>query len=914
MSEYPQDFEFDALMKDGRPIHFRPIRPDDAQREKDFFEKVGAESSYFRFHRMKSDLSPEELRYFTSVDYDDRMAFIALFEEEMVGVGRYDVLSNPCEDCHKVAEVAFLVRDDFQGRGIGSQLLQHLTVYARLKGITEFEAFVLTQNRAMLRVFRASGYKLTRALEEGVYRVEYPIEYSLEAREAEWEHEKRAVTASLMPILYPASIAVIGASRNRLSIGGRLFHNLLAQSFEGPLYPVNPGADFVHAVKAYPTVGDIPDPVDLAIITVPAAAVLGVVEECGEKGVKGVVIISAGFGEVGGEGSEVEQKIVTMARRYGMRLVGPNCMGLINTDSKASMDGQFGPTFPPAGNVAMSSQSGALGLAILEQATKLNIGISTFVSLGNRADVSPDDLLLYWKDDPASDVIVLYMESFGNPRRFGRLARRVSRAKPIVVVKAGRSTAGARAAASHTGSLASLDVAVDALFHQSGVIRTDTLLELFDVTTLLANQPLPKGRRVALLSNAGGPAILAADALERQGLILPELSSELQAKLGEYLRSDATTRNPVDMVASAGPDEYDACLSLLLDSDEVDSVIVIFIPTAPEGNREVIMSVRDAVATHSANRTDDTAKTVLGVFMGSTEGTEVLADVKLPIYPYPESAARALASVIEYAEWRETPEGEFVRYDDVDRVDSETVLRDALGRIGDEAGWLDAAEVDRLLSNYGINTVRTATARSEDEAVAIAADMGTPVALKVISSTVVHKSDVGGVVLDVSGEDAVREAYRQVMSVADDSEGAVIQQFLEGGHEVIVGMSEDALFGPLIVFGLGGIFVELMKDVSFRINPLTDVDAKEMLTEVRSANLLTGYRGEPAGDVEALQEVILRVSALVENHPEILEMDLNPVKVFEPGKGVSVVDARIRVRPVDSGLLPSRKDIPGRLV
>ena len=908
--EGPKEFEFDALLNDGQAIHFRPIRPDDAAREQQFFERVGPESAYSRFFQVKADLGPEELRYFTTVDYDDRMALVAIHKDDMVAVGRYDVLPAKSDEKRKVAEVAFLVEDDFQGRGVGSHLLQHLTVYARLRGIDEFEAFVLADNRAMLRLFRNSGYKLTRQLEEGVYRVEFPIEHSLEAREAEWEHEKRAATASLMPILYPRSVAVIGASRDDRSIGGRLFRNLLMQDFAGPLYPVNPNAPFVHSVKAFPSINDIPGPIDLAFVVVPAPAVPEVLEDCGQKGTRGVVVISAGFGETGKDGASLEQIALGIARRHGMRMVGPNCMGLLNTDTKVSLNGQFGPTFPPNGNVAISSQSGALGLAILDQAAELNIGISTFVSLGNRADVSPNDLLLYWEDDPASDVIVLYVESFGNPRRFGRLARRVSRTKPIVVVKAGRSSSGVRAAASHTGSLASLDVAVDALFHQSGVIRAETLHELFDITVLLANQPFPAGRRVAVLSNAGGPAILAADALENLGLELPELSDTLQDRLAEHLPPAATAVNPVDMIASAGPDEYRSCMSLLLDSDEIDSVIAIFIPTSPEGTRGVVSAVRDAVQEHTSG------KTVLGVLMGTNEDTEELTSstAKVPVYSYPESAARALATAVQYQEWRSKPEGEYRHYPDIDRVSAEATLRDALARFGLSGGWLEPTEADRLLSLYGITTAQAAVVHSEDEAIEAAAEIGAPVAVKVVSASLVHKSDIGGVALDVSGNEAVSAAYRQVTAVADDADGALVQEFVASEIEVIVGMTEDPRFGPLILFGLGGIFVELMQDVSFRINPLTDADAREMLFEVRSAELLTGYRGSAGVDVDALQDLLLRVSALVENHPEVSELDLNPVKALTLGNGAIVVDARIRIRPLPGLFLPSRKDIPGRML
>ncbi|NND02740.1 MAG: GNAT family N-acetyltransferase [Acidimicrobiia bacterium] len=906
MADYPTDFEFDLLLRDGEVVQMRPIRPEDLALEQDFITRVGTQSLYFRFFKAKRELSPEELRYFTNVDYDDRMAFIVLDGDDMVAVGRYDVIpGKAARDGGRVAEVAFLVQDDHQGRGIGSRLLQHLTVYARLKGISEFEATVLAENHGMLRMFRNSGYTLHRQLDGGVYAVEFPIEYSLEAREAEWEHEKRATTASLMPILYPASIAVIGASRDADSIGGRLMENLLMRGFTGPVYPVNPSADFVHSVRAYDSVLDIPDAVDLAFIVVPARFVASVLEQCGEKGVRGVVVISAGFGETGEDGEQVERQLRAIARKNGMRLVGPNCMGVLNTDSKIVMDGQFGPYFPPAGNVAMASQSGALGLAILQQADELNIGISTFVSLGNRLDVSSNDLLLYWEGDPATDVILLYMESFGNPRRFGRLAKRISRSKPIVAVKSGRSSAGARAASSHTGALASLDHAVDALFLESGVIRTDTLDELFAVTSLLAQQPLPKGRRVAVLSNAGGPAILAADSLEAHGLVLPGLSDELQSEIMTHLLAEASAANPVDMVASAGPDQYAACLDALLASDEIDAVVVIHIPTDRGGSAAVAAAVESKIADR------DQDKTLLAVYMGGLPDDS--ADYPVPVYNYPEAAAKALAEAATYAEWRAKPEGEYDRPADVDRVAAEKVVRNALAASDEEGVWLSDAQMQELLAAYGIPIVRSRVAETADEAVKIAAELGTAVALKIVAPSVLHKSDVGGVALNVSGENAVREAFAQVTGIADDAEGAVIQEFVGSGHEVIVGMTEDPLFGPLVVFGLGGIFVELMQDVAFRINPLSDVEAREMIAEVKAAKLLDGYRGEPAGDVDALVEVLQRVSALIDDNPEIAEMDLNPVKALEPGQGVRVVDARIRVRPVVGAVLPSRKDVPGRL-
>jgi acetyl coenzyme A synthetase (ADP forming)-like protein len=719
-------------------------------------------------------------------------------------------------------------------------------------------------------------------------------------------HEQQAVTASLLPVFYPKSVAVIGASREQASIGARLLRNLLRGGFSGTVFPVNPSAPSVGSVKAYKSVLDIPDPVDLAVVVVPARFVLDVARDCAKKGVRGLVVISAGFSETGPEGGALEQELLQIVRDAGMRMVGPNCMGLLNTDPAVRLDVTFAPTFPPQGNVGMSSQSGALGIAILDHARRLDIGISTFVSVGNKADVSGNDLLLYWESDPATDVILMYLESFGHPRRFSRIARRIARKKPIVAVKSGRTASGARAASSHTGALASVERAVGALFRQAGVIRTDTLEELFEVTTLLANQPLPKGRRVGVISNAGGPAILAVDALESAGLEVPVFSDPLQALLRQHLMAEASVRNPVDMIASAGPNHFRACLRSMLDSDEIDSVIVIYIPTSPGALPAVRQAVSEVVGADSGG------KTVLGVYMEaySEPAPPVAAgEARLPVYPFPEPAARALARAANYAEWRLRPEGEHVVFDGIDAVGARAVVESALGRMGD-GGWLEPAEADAVLRAYGIPTAVSRTVATREEAVAAAAEIGGPVVLKVIAPSVLHKSDVGGIALGVKGPKAVGEAFDRVTSVAEDASGALIQEFVPGGHEVIVGMTEDESFGPLIAFGLGGVFVELIGDVAFRIHPLTDVDAAEMISEVKSARLLEGYRGSEPGDIEALRETLLRVSALVEDLPEIAEMDLNPVKVLPPGEGVRVVDLRMRVRRVEKHWLPSRKDIP----
>ncbi len=669
--------------------------------------------------------------------------------------------------------------------------------------------------------------------------------------------------------------------------------NILGARFTGTVYPVNPNAESVSAVRAYPKVTDIPGEVDMAIIVVPARLVIEIARQCATKGVKGLVVISAGFSETGAAGLALEEELLAIVRAAGMRMIGPNCMGLLNTDPEVLLDATFAPTFPPAGNVGMSSQSGALGIAILDYARQQDIGISTFVSVGNKADVSGNDLLLYWEDDPATDVILLYLESFGEPRRFARNAPRIARRKPIVAVKSGRTSAGARAASSHTGALASVEVAVAALFRQAGVIRVDTLEELFEVTSLLANQPLPPGRRVAILSNAGGPAILAVDALVSEGLQVVEFGEALQARLRAHLAPEASVRNPVDMIASAGPEQYRACLRDLLESDEVDAVIVVFIPTTPGDLANVQDAVADAVAAGTGGRT------LAAVYMEAdaiTHPPTRRGAVRIPEYPFPEPAARALARAARYAEWRRHPGGEIVEFDGVDQVGAAAAIATARARLGASGGWLDAGETEAVLDSYGLKRARSRFVTSAAEAESAAAGLDGSVVLKVQSPTALHKSDVGGIVLDVAPQDA-GAAYEQVTASVPDATGALVQEFVSGGHEVIIGMTEDASFGPLIAFGLGGVFVELIGDVAFRIHPLTDVDAAEMVSEVRSARLLEGYRGGEEGDIAALRSALLRVSSMIEDIPDIVEMDLNPVKVLPPGRGLTVVDARIRIGP-----------------
>ncbi len=587
-------------------------------------------------------------------------------------------------------------------------------------------------------------------------------------------------------------------------------------------------------------------------------------------------------GEAGREGREQESVLVDKIRAAGIRMIGPNCMGVINTDPVVRLNATFSPTYPPEGRVAFSSQSGALGLAILDYVQRLNVGISTFVSVGNKADVSGNDLIQYWAEDPRTDLILLYLESFGNPHKFSQIARRVGKRKPIVAVKAGRSQAGARAAFSHTGALAASDAIVDALFRQAGVIRTRTLEELFDVATLLAHQPIPAGPRVGILTNAGGPGILAADACESHGLELPALSDQAVAQLRTFLPAAASVTNPVDMLASASADDYRGAMRLLLADPQIDSLIVIFIPPLVTEPAAVAAAIVDGAK-------EAAGKPVLATFMSAQGAPVTLAPI--PCYVFPESAANALARAVAYGAWRRRPSGTPPEFDDVRIADARDIVARVLGRGG---GWLTPVEAQDVLLAFGIPVAAARTASNEEDAVAAAQNIGFPVVLKAIGPTIVHKTEMGAVKLGLTDEDALRLAYRELADrLRSDISGVLVQRVVPAGVEILIGALQDPTFGPVVLCGTGGTLVELLADTVVRLHPLTNVDAEEMLNEMKGIALLRGYRGAPPADEGALREALLRVSLLVEACPEVQEMDINPIKVLP--KDVCVIDVRIRV-------------------
>ncbi|RJQ38186.1 MAG: hypothetical protein C4555_05260 [Dehalococcoidia bacterium] len=711
------------------------------------------------------------------------------------------------------------------------------------------------------------------------------------------EQEKAFAIASLEAVLKPRSIAVIGASRRKLTIGNKLFHNLLHHEFTGVVYPVNPNAKVVAAVQTYPSVLDIPGEVDLAIIITPAETVPRLMEECGQKGVSGVMVISAGFGESGPEGMASQNGILETARRYGMRLVGPNCMGIVNTDPEVNMNATFSSVFPPPGGIAMSTQSGALGLAILEYARNLNIGLSTFVSIGNRADVSSNDLLQYWGNDPSTKVILLYLESFGNPKKFARIARSITLNKPVVAVKSGRTPAGSRAAASHTGALATAEVASEALFTQTGMIRVDTLEELFNVANLLSHQPIPQGRRVAILTNGGGPGIMTADACADRGLELHTLSDETVSKLKSFLSSRSSLTNPIDMTAEASADEYSRALGVLAHDDGIDIVIVIFIPPILVQSEAVANAIRE-LAPEFRRR----GKTLVASFMGSRgAGIEYAFEDGgyIPNFTFPENTAVALAGAYEYSQWLQSPKGVVPKLKGINKEKAVKIVASALEQNPTRPLWLEASSVSDLLNSYGIRVAVSKSVKTDEDAARVAEEIGFPVAVKLLSDKIIHKTEVGGVILSRSSSDEVIQAFKQIrerlegLGRADEMQGVTIQQMISEGIEVIVGLTQDPSFGPLIMFGMGGIYAEFFKDITFRIHPLTDVDVQDMVRSVKAHQLFAGWRGSKPSDVKALEDLLLRVSAMVEDLPQIAEMDLNPVKAQEQGKGYIVVDARI---------------------
>ncbi|MFI0350586.1 GNAT family N-acetyltransferase [Actinomadura sp. 9N407] len=797
MSEgYPDHWEADVVLTDGGTAHLRPITEEDAELLRSFYARLSPESIYYRFFSPRPRLSDREVEHFTTVDYDRRVALIATIGGAMVAVVRYDTLT----DRPGTAEVAFLVEDAHQGRGLAAVLLEHIAAAARERGLERFVASVLPDNRRMTRVFREVGYRAEQHFEDGVIELVLDLEPTETSVEVMAAREHRAESRSIQRLLFPGSVAVIGASRAEHSVGRSVLRHLLRGDFSGPVYPVHPTATAVAGVRAYASVLDIPDDVDLAIVSVRAPSVHEVVEQCASKGVRGLIVVSSGFGETGPEGRERQEELVRLARAYGMRVVGPNCLGIANTDPDVRLNATLAPRMPGRGPVGFFSQSGALGIAIMERTAERGLGLSSFVSAGNRADVSGNDLMQYWEEDPATKAVLLYLESLGNPRKFTRLARRLSRRKPIVAVKSGRSTQGVPIG--HAAQALSLpDHAVSALFAQAGVIRVDDLSELFDVAQLLAYQPLPAGDRIAIIDNSDSLGLLAQDAAAALGL---------QAAA------------PLNLGPRAGAEEYEAALAAAIADDEVDAVVALFTPPTIGGyDLRVPEQIRNLAA--------GSTKPIVATYLGSKGMPEDLritgpdgmpAEGSVPSYPAPEDAVRALAYVIRYAQWRQRPQGHVPDLADTDRKRARGLVGEWLA--SDDSVDATPQQAADLLACYGI-------------------------------------------------------------AVEDKGEGVPTR---------IVTM-EDASFGAVVSFGLADETAALLDDRAFRLAPLTEVEAAELVRAIRTAPLLLGHRGAEPVDVPALELLLLRVSRLADDFPEVARLELSPVVVGPSGAAVRDVTLRL---------------------
>lgn len=879
---YPAHLEADVVLRTGRTLRIRPIRSGDEASLRAFFAGLSADALRSRFFDLRSvDAAMQSAP--VDLDYDNEFGLVGEVNGAIAGVAHYFRLRHHRER----AEVAFTIADRHQGCGAGTRLLERLADVARAHGITRFEAEVLAGNQPMLAVFASSGFEITVGSSHGVVLVTLDLSETTAFVEQSAARAQTAAAASMKPIFAPRSIAVVGAGRRRGNLGGEILRNLRGR-FRGALYAVNPQAAEIDGVRSHRSVRDIGADVDLAVIAVPAAHVESVIDDCVVAAVPAVVVISAGFGETGGAGRELEQRILEKARAAGMRMVGPNCMGVINTDPAVAMQATFASVDPCPGNIAMSSQSGAIGLAVLDYARTQNVGFSSFISVGNKADVSGNDLIQYWAEDPATDVMLLYLESFGNPRKFAEIARRVSKRKPIVAVKAGRSAAGARAAQSHTGALASSDAIVADLFRQAGVIRTDTLEEMFDVASLLAQQPLPAGRRVGIITNAGGAGILAADACEAKGLQLPSLPAGSAAKLREFLPAAASVNNPVDMIASASAEEYRRTVETLLDDDAFDALLVIYIPVLPTDADAVAAALRDVAGRAKG-------KTILATYMGAHDAPQVLCPI--PAFGFPERAVSALAHAVRYAEWRRRPIGTVPLFSDVDEAAARRVMQGS-------SGWLDPVQTSSLLAAAGIAVPASEVVHSSQEAMEAAMRIGGKVVVKALGPALLHKTEAGAVRLNLD-ECAAAEAFSDLKEILGDAmTGALVQRMVSGGVEVMIGATDDPTFGHVVAYGAGGTLIELLRDVTFRLHPLSDAMVDAMVDEARITKLVRGFRGAKPGDVAALKDALLRVSALLTICPEIRELDINPLKVLE--RGAIALDARVRVEPL-SETAPSRR-------
>jgi acyl-CoA synthetase (NDP forming)/RimJ/RimL family protein N-acetyltransferase len=864
----------DVILRDGRTLRLREPGHADRDALAAFLARLSPESLRLRFF---ATVRPDEslVDPYLDSDWNQRGALLGTLttgaDERVIALASYARLRDP-----RAAEVAFAVADAEHGAGIATRMLERLARHASDEGIERFVFEILPTNASMLHVVAGAGFEFARETANDVVEVTMSIEPTASYADRVAERDHVGVATSIAHFLDPSSIAVYGASARRGTIGGELFRNVVSGGFERPVYPINRTGDAVAGVPGRRTLRGVESAVELALICVPADAVVEAAEDALNAGVRSICVVSAGFAEVGSEGRERQGRLLALVRAHGGRLIGPNCLGIAS--SAACMNATFAAQPPPPGRVGFASQSGALGLAVVEQARGRGLGLSSFVSLGNKADVSSNDLLEYWEDDDATSVVALYLESFGNPLRFGSIARRVARKKPVLAVKGGATAAGARAAASHTAALASSDVAVDALFRQAGVQRTRTLSEFLDAATLLSSQPLPQGGRVAILTNAGGLAILCADACAAEGLELPPPSPGTRAGLRRLVPAEASVENPIDVLGSATAETFASVLPLLLADPAFDAVCVLFV-------RPIVATAADVVdAVDAAIEAAGHDKPVVGVFLSAETEVRSARASRVTRFDSPEAAAAALGLAARRAEWLRQPVGVVPELEDVDRAAARAIALEALEASDDV--WLDARQSRIVLEAYGIRLAPEAIADTPDQAAHAADVIGMPVVVK-SATPGAHKTESGGVALDLRDGDAVRQAARRIGC-------PVLVQPMLGGAELLVGATQDPTFGPLVAIGLGGVQAELIGAVSFALAPLTDSDARELLSKGPLGRLVKGFRGRPPLAAGVLADLLHRLSALTLDLPELAELDLNPIVVDD--RGYYAIDRRVRLQ------------------
>ncbi|WP_231988124.1 bifunctional acetate--CoA ligase family protein/GNAT family N-acetyltransferase [Nakamurella panacisegetis] len=872
---YPQHWEADVLLADGGAVHIRPAAPTDGPAIMAMHERMSDRTRYLRYFQAVSRISPAQLAVYTDVDHVSSVGLVAELGGQLIAAGSYH--RDPTRP--DTAEVAFVVEDAHQRRGLGSILLEHLAAAAQERGIKRFTAEVLGENQTMLRVFIDAGYAVTREFSSGVVDLAFDIKPTESSLAVITSREFRAESRSIARLLAPRSVAVIGASNETRKLGHAVLVNLLRAGFTGPVYPVNPETLSVQGVRAYKSVLDIPDPVDIAVVTVPAASVAQVLESCRIKGVHGLVVVTGGFADadadtdLAGDGAAAQRRMVALARANGMRVVGPNCLGLVNTDPGVRLNATLAPVVPPPGRVGFFCQSGALGIAILADAASRGLGLSSFVSAGNRADVSGNDLLQFWHSDDRTEVVLLYLESFGNPRKFARLARTLARDKPVIAVKSGRHALVSPGLAASSAAVS--DTAVATLFAQSGVIRTDTLGEAFDAAQLLAHQPIPAGNRVAILGNSSALGVLALDACIEAGLVVVD-------------------EVPVDFGVNVSPGDLGAAVRVAVGRVDVDAVVVVYVPPVAipgqahaEALKEAARGARvPVVTTFLAVDGLAEALTVPGEDGGAARGS-------VPSYRTPERAVAALAHAVRYGAWRSRPAGSIPELDGVDAGRARELVT-ALRAKDPRDRALTDAELVELLDCYGIGILPFETADTAADVVAAAERIGYPVALKAYDLTWRHRYDQLGVRLSLGDADQVAVAYDDL---ADAGMPQVYIQAMapreRGVLPTVLAVTSDPSFGALVSFGIGGVATELLHDLAYQAVPLTDVDAEDLIKAPKAAPLLTGYRGGPVVDQAAVVDLALRLSALADDLPEISELLLEPVLLGPAGASVTGATGRI---------------------